>query len=282
VAEGEHAPIQAYFERGFMGASLAEQVQELDGYYLVDRIREMAAEHQPMLEAGCGSGKWVAWAAQQGWEAIGVDWSAELMRRAGEEVPDATFLAGDIRDMPLADGSVGSLMSLGAVEHATEGPGRALREFARVLRSGGRALVTVPFLSPVRRRAWTVILPLRYSPLLRRVTGKSGGRRPVPRDAGIIDGWTAEFLATEDGWSFYEYQLDESMMRPLIAEAGLVVDEEFVFASEEGLIQTFGALVGGYGEQGPYLNPLGRMLRSVLPAGSHEHMLGYLLHKPSS
>lgn len=276
----ESAVIQEYFERGFLERSLSRQVEAVKTYYLYERIRAMVPDHQPLLEAGCGDGRWVAWAAGQGWDAIGVDWSRELMERAAAQVPNARFLAADIRQLPLADASIGSIMSLGAVEHAIEGPEAALDEFARVLRPGGVGLITVPFLGPVRRPVWTLARPIRYSPTLRRLLGKTRGWRRLGRATGTRSGLTADYLATEDGWSFYQYQLDKTTMRRLLEGAGFMIDEEFVFAPEEGLIQTFRCLAGRYTENGPKLTEAGRLLQRLLPAGTYEHMLGYVVGKP--
>lgn len=202
------------------------------------------------------------------------------MERAAQQIPDATFLAGDLRALPLEDASVGSIMSLGAVEHAIEGPEAALSEMFRVLRPGGVALITVPYLGPVRRIMWQLTRPIRYSPRLRRALRRTRGTVRLSRDMGTRDGWTADFLATEGGWSFFQYQLDKPTMRRLLTDAGFVVDEQFPFAAEEGLIQTFMPLAGRYGSDGPRLGPLGRLLEHLLPAGSYEHMLGHMVHRP--
>jgi SAM-dependent methyltransferase len=272
--------VEGYFAETFLARTLREQVQDVPRYYLFERIAQIAAEHQPMLEAGCGAGQWVAWASERGYDAIGVDWSAELISRAAAEYPRARFVVGDLRELPLEDDSVGSIIALGSVEHTIEGPEASLAEFARVLRPGGPALVTVPFLGPVRSAVWRLVDPLRHSPRLRRALGRSGGLKPLR--IAVREDWRAAFLATDDGWSFYEYQFNRATMRRLLTNAGLALEEEFLFAPEEGLVQTFHRLAGRYGEHGAVLGPGGRLLRRVLPAGTYEHMLGYLARKPQS
>lgn len=277
----EGGRIQEYFEEGFLDRPLGEQVREVERYYLYSRICEMAAAHQPLLEAGCGPGQWVAMAAAHGWEAIGVDWSPALMQRAAAQVPNATFLVGDLRKLPVEDESIGSIMSLGAIEHAIEGPEVALSEFWRVLAPDGVALITVPFLGSVRRVVWAAGGPIWYSPWLRRLLRRERGRRPLRR-AGARRGWTADFMAASDGWSFFQYQFDKPTMSGLLQAAGFVVDEEFVFGPDEGLVQTFNRAAGRYNNEGGFkLTILGRFLRRVLRPGTYEHMLGYMVHKPS-
>ncbi len=53
-------------------------------------------------------------------------------------------IISDITAIPLADGGVDSIMCVEVFEHLPA-PARALEEFARLLRSGGRLLVTAPF-----------------------------------------------------------------------------------------------------------------------------------------
>lgn len=279
-----NATVAAYFADTFRETqSVREAARTCDDYYLAGRIRELIAGAEPMLEAGCGDGKWVAWAEMNGCRAIGVDWSEELMRRAAEEVPEATFLQGDLRALPLEDGSVGSIISLGAVEHVSEGPEGALREFVRVLRPGGRAIVTVPYLGSVRRAVWKVQRPIHTSSLLRRALRRSRGTKRLRRkEIPTRPGWTADYLATEDGWTFYQYQLPKKTMRPLLEGAGFVVEDEYVIGPEEGIVQTFNLLAGRYKAGTAILNPFGKLLRRILPEGSYEHMLGYTVRKPAA
>jgi SAM-dependent methyltransferase len=282
VSAADSNAVSDYFEAGFLEpTSVREQAATCDDYYLADLFREVIPAHQPVLEAGCGSGKWVAWAAFNGWKAIGLDWSEALVSKATEEVPEATFLQGDMRDMPLERASVGSIISLGAVEHSIEGPEASLREYGRVLRPGGQAVITVPFLGPLRRIIWPVRRMIVESSLLRRALNRPRGQRRLRRaEHPTRRGWTADFLATQDGWTFYQYQLAKPTMRQLLRDAGFEIDQEFVFGPEEGLVQTLGRPAGQYAAEGVVLSPIGRLLRRALPRGTYEHMLAYVVHKP--
>jgi SAM-dependent methyltransferase len=55
---------------------------------------------------------------------------------------------GDAGQLPFRDGSFDVVVCLEVLEHVRE-PDQALRELARVLRPGGRAFVSMPFLYPV-------------------------------------------------------------------------------------------------------------------------------------
>ena len=106
-----------------------------------------------MLDAGCGFGEWVCFLSQRGYHAEGLDFSRELISRLRASYPDLTWQNGDVRRMPYADAAFDAVISWGVVEHDEAGPDAALREFWRVLKPGGVAIVSVPLDSPAQRRA---------------------------------------------------------------------------------------------------------------------------------
>ena len=122
-------------------------------------IRRYVSEGAAVLDAGCGFGEWVDVLADAGYEATGVDYSAELVSRLRESYPLSRWIQGDIRKMPVPDKSFDAVVSWGVIEHDEAGPIAALREFWRVLRPGGMIIVTVPWNSECQRRASEVLFP---------------------------------------------------------------------------------------------------------------------------
>lgn len=127
-----------YFEfrrRGFSG--VAQQVHAA-------KFRRYAPADGVILDLGCGPGGVLA--ELPGREKIGVEIneeSAALARARGARVV-ATLAA-------VPDASVDLCISHHALEHFIQ-PDQALRELARVLKPGGRAVLVVPAESPRRRR----------------------------------------------------------------------------------------------------------------------------------
>jgi len=97
-----------------------------------------------VLDAGCGTGGFLKFAAKQGdgWQMTGVDMSplaCELARQRSE----ADVREGSITALPFADRSFDAIVT-GDVLYHVEDVGAALREFARCLCPGGVVVVNEP------------------------------------------------------------------------------------------------------------------------------------------
>lgn len=117
-----------------------------------DRWRRMALDYvaqSPVLEVGFGTGHLLAAMAQRGWPALGIDLStamqrqtASRLRRRGLLVPR---LQGRAQQLPLADASVGSVVSTFPAEYIVDPA--SLAEFQRVLQPGGRLIIAGLFVT---------------------------------------------------------------------------------------------------------------------------------------
>jgi len=104
-----------------------------------------------MLEGGCGLGQYVAYYSARGARVVGLDFARETLSALRDRSPGLDLCAGDVAALPFHDGQFDAYYSGGVVEHFEGGPGDALREAWRVVRPGGVLLVSVPYLSPLRR-----------------------------------------------------------------------------------------------------------------------------------
>lgn len=102
-----------------------------------------------VLDLGCGAGIDVLLAAGMvggNGSAVGVDFLPEMIGRAQRfatdaKVSNASFLMGDIEELPLPDESIDVVVSNGSINLAAR-KSRVLAEAHRVLRPGGRLCVT--------------------------------------------------------------------------------------------------------------------------------------------
>lgn len=92
-------------------------------------------------DAACGTGRLTAGLVGRGFATVGVDASVEMLGRARVRVPSATFLAGDLAALPLADGAVDLVTTALALTHVPD-LRPAYAELARVLRPGGSLVVS--------------------------------------------------------------------------------------------------------------------------------------------
>jgi len=140
MAEDEPTPESAYDE-------LAERYDETvrEGPYNANLEFPATASLVPdvegsrVLDAGCGTGVYTAWLAEQGAEVVGVDVSEEMLARARERVKgDARLRQADLRDgLAFADAdSFDGVVSALALGYVADWAG-PLSAFARLLRPGG-------------------------------------------------------------------------------------------------------------------------------------------------
>jgi SAM-dependent methyltransferase len=184
-----------YFDGWYADKSAAPQVAEITnrnlglppdaqaGIVPAMAIDEIAGELRlrpgdALLDLACGR----AWygleiAARAGARLIGVDFSAEAVRQAGQQAGlhhhDAEFKTGDLTASGLPDRSVNAVLCTDSIQFP-EHPDEAYREIRRVLVPGGRAVVT----------SWEALDPgdERLSGRIRRVDLGAG-----LRGAGFID-----------------------------------------------------------------------------------------------
>jgi SAM-dependent methyltransferase len=97
-----------------------------------------------VLDLGCGAGRFLAALRDAGADAVGVELAEAALERARRNVPGAELhrLAPD-GAIPLEDGGVDLVWCSEVLEHVPDTAG-LLSEARRVLRTGGRLLVTTP------------------------------------------------------------------------------------------------------------------------------------------
>lgn len=120
-----------------------------------DILTRTLMKHLPkkgkILEAGCGTGKWVMFLNKMGYHVEGIDHEEKMIRKLKEMHGNIPVKVGDVRRLEYPDNSLDAYISLGVVEHFEKGPVKVLKEAHRALKKGGVAMVSVPYTSVVQK-----------------------------------------------------------------------------------------------------------------------------------
>lgn len=148
-----HAAYRRFWAR--VGGTFPDLGEAASTRYYVENERRLFREHFPPLPGlrifktdlwdEARNTRILAWASRLGADPFGVDISpptAALARAAFDE-NTLRCAVSDVRELPFRAGSFDAIYSMGTIEHFDETE-QAIREMARVLRPGGRAIVGVP------------------------------------------------------------------------------------------------------------------------------------------
>jgi SAM-dependent methyltransferase len=109
-----------------------------------ERVRHLLPDQEPIVDAGCGVGRWVDRLVAMGHAVTGIEQSpgmiAELKRI--DHGPDFTLIEGSMETAELPEGSAGMVMALGSLQYTAD-PEATVARFARWVRPGGTVVVLV-------------------------------------------------------------------------------------------------------------------------------------------
>lgn len=97
----------------------------------------------PVLDAACGTGRHIAYLAATGRDVVGVDASEPMLDRGRAKLPNADLQVGELTALPFEDESFAGVVCALALSHLAD-LGPAVAELGRVLRSGGRLVISNP------------------------------------------------------------------------------------------------------------------------------------------
>jgi ubiquinone/menaquinone biosynthesis C-methylase UbiE len=109
------------------------------------------------LDAGCGSGRLSRWLSDRGATVSGIDGAPEMVRVASEFAATAgysertQFQVANVGELPFTDGLFDGVVCSSVLEYVDD-PKAVLSGFARVTKSGGTLLISVPNARSVVRR----------------------------------------------------------------------------------------------------------------------------------
>jgi ubiquinone/menaquinone biosynthesis C-methylase UbiE len=180
-----------------------------------------------LLDAGMGPGRLLEQLDRLGWTVHGVDLSPEMVEIARAHLPAARerLALGSIEALPFPDETFDAVVATGVLEYATLPT--ALRELARVLRPGGRCVVSYP--NP--RALYAIWKSNCYYPVVRvakRVLGRSRSTLPAvapPHVAGDFRGLLVEAGLAPKGVTYTSFLVLPAPFDELLPRAGAAISE---------------------------------------------------------
>jgi 2-polyprenyl-3-methyl-5-hydroxy-6-metoxy-1,4-benzoquinol methylase len=95
-----------------------------------------------LLDLGCGGGRFLRRMQRHGWEVEGIDFDAQATLKVKQKYGIKTY-TGDLTSANLQDACFDAITMSHSIEHLVD-PERNLRECLRVLKDGGRLVITTP------------------------------------------------------------------------------------------------------------------------------------------
>jgi SAM-dependent methyltransferase len=121
----------------------------------LDAARVTSGTH--LLDAGCGAGLLALLASLRGAQVTALDASPELLAIVRQRLPAADVREGDLEELPFADASFDAVAAVNSVFYA-ENMAWAMRELVRVVRPGGRVVITA-WGPPAKCEFLTAVMP---------------------------------------------------------------------------------------------------------------------------
>lgn len=198
----------------------------------------------PVLESGCGAGRYVKYLAMRGWDISGLEYSQDTVDMVRRRWPDLRIVSGDVANSPFPDNHFSGMISLGVVEHFPEGLEAPLADMYRILKPGGRALITVPCMSGLRRLKnllWWYEIRDAIRPLAKRIL------RGTPQDLTINRLQKKyRYPVNPACGAFYEYRLSPDAFLAAVQGAGFKLLQHLPVGHVDGMyheLNPFGLLV---------------------------------------
>ena len=124
-------------------------------HYTLELLGE--GKGRQVLDLGCGAGSYVKSLNRLGYQVVAMDAAEEMVQLAAEETAkldgNGLALRGDALNLPFADNTFDALLAVGLLEYLPDDE-EFLTKIGRVLKPGGRAVVTLRNERCAERRLW--------------------------------------------------------------------------------------------------------------------------------
>lgn len=226
-----------------------------------------------ILEAGCGSGRYVKYLCEKGYDCVGIEYSKATVDKVKSKWPELDIIEGDVEKMPYPDNTFKGIISIGVIEHFEDGPEKVLAEMQRVLEPEGVALITVPCLNWLRRLKGPlcgITHMFRANPVLRKMLRK----KPLDHCGWNLYSRKYKWHAFPEWGKFSEYRFTRQQFEDVLREARFEILESVPIHQIDGLYHEFGRLFARYEHCKFVVYPHGKVLNRLFSMITffHNHM----------
>ena len=252
---------------------------ETDG--LLPYIEKYMPKPSKVLESGCGAGRYVKYLHDRGWDVTGLELDKATIKMVKKQWPELNIVLGDAADSPFKDNTFDGIISLGVIEHWTEGPQIPLADLYRTLRPGGVALINAPVLNHVRRLKkivwWNELTTDRAATMEWR---KRNGQPPNRRKKEY------KFWVYPTYGEFFEYRFTTKEFTNALKTAGFEIIEHTPIYQVDGLYHELNPKqkLVKYEKKQFILSRIGKVVNSTLSQipFAHPHHQMAIVAKPSN
>jgi SAM-dependent methyltransferase len=234
----------------------------------------------PILEAGCGAGRFVKYMHDEGFDCRGIEFNEVTVKNVKAKWPELQIVQGDVERMFYADNTFKGVLSVGLIEHFEPGPETVLAETWRVLEPGGIGLITVPCLNGLRRLKGPfcgIHHMIRVNPLVRTVLGK----KRYERWGWNLYGSRFKYHVWPEWGEFYEYRFKPREFEQFLRAARFEILESVPLDQTGGMYHEFGRFMAKWEHCKIELYPHAKVLHrlfSMIPF-FHNHMHLWVVRK---
>ena len=182
-----------------------------------------------ILESGCGLGRYVKYLHDRGWKVVGLEINKDAVEATKKYWPELEIIQGDAVESPFKDNVFDGVISLGVIEHWTEGPNAAIADIYRTLKPGGTALITTPCVNTIRNIKHKIWWDERKDK--EAYSNWRKNNKPLPNRLNKKYKFYT-FLAFGD---FFEYRFTKKEFRDEVLKSGLKIIEHKPSAVIDGL-----------------------------------------------
>ena len=225
-----------------------------------------------LLEAGCGSGRFVYYLDDLGYKIKGIELNQKMVEIINQEYPALDIEVADVTSLPFRSESLDGIISLEVIEHVYEGLKESIYEMHRVLKDDSYAIVIVPSFNLIRRIK--LYLGIYHFRAMLSLIKKLVKKNTTPVQKKIRVGRRFNVLRWPVFGGFFEYKFSKKEFERQLDQGGFSIIESIPVSLIDGIHIEFGKWFAPLNNYEFSPNYIGKKLNKLLSKKPflHNHM----------